>query len=100
MTAEYSYYRDHYKDKPGGLVVDYLGIAADLKEALSFYSDAGGKGNPTLAKEQAVELMLEKLEVVVFLWTHLGFFGKGLVARLILIENVEIARICHLRVQQ
>ena len=32
-----------YKDKPGGLVVDYLGIAADLKEALSFYSDAGGK---------------------------------------------------------
>jgi type I restriction enzyme R subunit len=53
-----------YKDKPGGLVVDYLGIAADLKEALSFYSDAGGKGDPTLAQEQAVHLMLEKLEVV------------------------------------
>ncbi|PZO13695.1 MAG: DEAD/DEAH box helicase [Leptolyngbya foveolarum] len=53
-----------YKDKPGGLVVDYLGIASDLKEALSFYSDAGGKGDPTLAQEQAVELMLEKLEVV------------------------------------
>ncbi|MBE9059655.1 type I restriction endonuclease subunit R, partial [cf. Phormidesmis sp. LEGE 11477] len=53
-----------YKDKPGGLVVDYLGIAADLKEALSFYSDAGGKGDPTLAQEQAVELMLEKLEIV------------------------------------
>ncbi len=53
-----------HKDKPGGLVVDYLGIAADLKEALSFYSDAGGKGDPTLAQEQAVSLMLEKLEVV------------------------------------
>lgn len=53
-----------YKDKPGGLVVDYLGIASDLKQALSFYSDAGGKGDPTLAQEQAVELMLEKLEVV------------------------------------
>lgn len=53
-----------YKDKPGGLVVDYLGIAADLKEALSFYSDAGGKGDPTLAQDQAVTLMLEKLEVV------------------------------------
>lgn len=53
-----------YKDKPGGLVVDYLGIAADLKEALSFYSDAGGKGDPTLAQEQAVTLMLEKIEVV------------------------------------
>jgi type I site-specific restriction-modification system R (restriction) subunit len=30
-----------YKDKPGGLIVDYLGIASDLKKALSFYSDAG-----------------------------------------------------------
>jgi type I restriction enzyme R subunit len=53
-----------YKDKPGGLIVDYLGIAADLKEALSFYSDAGGKGDPTLAQEQAVQVMLEKLEVI------------------------------------
>lgn len=53
-----------YLDKPGGLVVDYLGIAADLKEALSFYSDAGGRGDPTLAQEQAVNLMLEKIEVI------------------------------------
>jgi type I restriction enzyme R subunit len=53
-----------YKDKPGGLVVDYLGIASDLKKALSFYSDAGGKGDPTIMQAQAVELMLEKLEVV------------------------------------
>ena len=53
-----------YKDKPGGLVVDYLGIAADLKQALSFYSDAGGKGDPAETQEQAVNLMLEKLEVV------------------------------------
>ena len=53
-----------YKDKPGGLVVDYLGIAADLKKALSFYSDAGGKGDPTQQQSQAVDLMKEKLEVV------------------------------------
>ena len=53
-----------YKDKPGGLIVDYLGIAADLKKALSFYSDAGGKGDPAILQEQAVLLMLEKLEVV------------------------------------
>jgi type I restriction enzyme, R subunit len=53
-----------YKDKPGGLIVDYLGIAADLKEALSFYSDAGGKGDPTILQDQAVDLMLEKLEIV------------------------------------
>lgn len=53
-----------YKDKSGGLIVDYLGIAADLKKALAFYSDAGGKGDPTILQEQAVQLMLEKLEVV------------------------------------
>ena len=53
-----------FKDKPGGLVVDYLGLASDLKKALSFYSDAGGKGDPTEKIEQAVEVMLEKLEVV------------------------------------
>lgn len=53
-----------YKDKPGGLVVDYLGIASDLKKALSFYSDSGGKGDPALAQEKAVALMLEKLEIV------------------------------------
>ena len=57
-----------FADKPGGLVVDYLGIAADLKKALSFYSDAGGKGDPTIAQEQAVALMLEKLEVVANLY--------------------------------
>ncbi len=53
-----------YKDKPGGLIVDYLGIASDLKKALSFYSDSGGKGDPTILQEQAVQFMLEKLEVV------------------------------------
>jgi len=53
-----------YKDKPGGLVVDYLGIASDLKKALSFYSDSGGKGNPAENQEKAVQIMLEKLEVV------------------------------------
>ena len=53
-----------YKDKPGGLIVDYLGIASDLKKALSFYSDSGGKGDPAIVQEQAVSLMLEKLEVV------------------------------------
>lgn len=53
-----------YKDKPGGLVVDYLGIASDLKAALSFYSDAGGKGDPTQQQSQAVALMQERLEVV------------------------------------
>ena len=53
-----------FKDKKGGLIVDYLGIASDLKKALSFYSDSGGKGDPTETIDKAVELMLEKLEIV------------------------------------
>ncbi len=53
-----------FKDKPGGLIVDYLGIGTDLKKALSFYADSGGKGEPTEDLDRAVEVMLEKLEVV------------------------------------
>lgn len=53
-----------FGDKPGGHIVDYLGIASDLKRALSFYSDSGGKGDPAIAQEQAIQLMEEKLEVV------------------------------------
>lgn len=52
-----------FGDKPGGLVVDYLGIAADLKRALAFYGEAGGQGDPAQTQEQAVDIMLEKLEV-------------------------------------
>ena len=53
-----------YKDKVGGLVVDYLGIASDLKEALSFYSDAGGKGDPAAVQDEAATILQEKLEVL------------------------------------
>lgn len=53
-----------FKDKPGGLIVDYLGIGTNLKKALSFYSNAGGKGDPTETQDKAVEIMLTKLEVV------------------------------------
>lgn len=59
-----------FKDKPGGLVVDYLGIATNLKKALSFYSDAGGKGDPTEKLEKAIDMMLEKLEVVIQLFAE------------------------------
>lgn len=53
-----------FQDKPGGLIVDYLGIATDMKKALSFYSDSGGKGEPAEDLDKAVDVMLEKLEVV------------------------------------
>jgi len=53
-----------FKDKPGGLVVDYIGIAAELKKALRVYTDAKGKGQPTLDAHEALEILLEKLDVV------------------------------------
>jgi type I restriction enzyme R subunit len=53
-----------YKDKPGGLIVDYIGIATDLKYALANYTESGGEGQPTLNQDEAVATMLEKFEVV------------------------------------
>ena len=81
-----------YKDKPAGLVVDYLGIAADLKQALSFYTDAGGKGNPTLLQEQAVAQMLEKKEVVAAMchgFSYQDFFTADTSQKLSLILAAE-----------
>ena len=57
-----------FKDKPGGLVVDYLGIADELKKALSEYTESGGRGKTTLDKEEAVALMLEKYEMTAALF--------------------------------
>ncbi|HKZ41084.1 MAG TPA: type I restriction enzyme endonuclease domain-containing protein, partial [Candidatus Hodarchaeales archaeon] len=53
-----------YPGKEGGLVVDYMGVGAELKEALINYTTSGGKGKPTLDQEKAVMLMLEKYEIV------------------------------------
>ncbi len=53
-----------YLDKPGGLIVDYIGFASDLKKAMAIYAQSGGKGSPVNMQQQAVDLMLEKLEVV------------------------------------
>jgi type I restriction enzyme R subunit len=52
-----------FRDKPGGLVVDYLGIADDLRKALAIYSNSGGEGEPTVDQDEAVAVMLEKLDV-------------------------------------
>jgi type I restriction enzyme R subunit len=53
-----------FKDKTGGLIVDYIGIASDLKMALATYTSSGGKGTPTLDQSEAVAKLLEKFEVV------------------------------------
>jgi type I restriction enzyme R subunit len=52
-----------FRDKPGGLVVDYLGLADELKQALATYTEAGGKGETALDQAEAVALMLEKYEI-------------------------------------
>jgi type I restriction enzyme R subunit len=53
-----------FRDKPGGLAVDYLGLADQLRKALRDYTESGGGGEATLDQEQAVEIMLEKYEIV------------------------------------
>ena len=52
-----------FKDKPGGLVVDYLGLADELKQALATYTESGGTGKTAIDQAEAVALMLEKYEV-------------------------------------
>jgi len=63
-----------FRDKPGGLVVDYLGLAHELKEALATYTESGGTGKTAIDQAEAVAVMLEKYEVCCglfhgFAWT-------------------------------
>jgi type I restriction enzyme R subunit len=52
-----------FKDKPGGLVVDYIGIAPQLKEALAIYTASKGKGAPTIDTSEALRILKEKTQV-------------------------------------
>ncbi|MGQ9635867.1 MAG: type I restriction endonuclease subunit R [Bryobacteraceae bacterium] len=52
-----------FRDKPGGLVVDYLGLAHELKQALANYTESGGKGQTAINQAEAVALMLSKYEI-------------------------------------
>jgi type I restriction enzyme, R subunit len=53
-----------FKNKPGGLVVDYIGIANELKQALKTYTDSNGKGEPALQAEKAFAILLEKMDAL------------------------------------
>lgn len=53
-----------FKDKPGGLVVDYIGIASELKQALKTYTGSNGKGKPTHDTHEAHAILIEKMDVV------------------------------------
>ena len=52
-----------FKDKPGGLIVDYLGIAQELKQAVTTYTASGGTGETAIDQAKAVEVMQEKYDV-------------------------------------
>ena len=53
-----------FKNKPGGLVVDYIGIANELKQALKNYTDAKGKGEPAHRSEEAFAVLAEKMDCI------------------------------------
>ena len=81
-----------YGDKPGGLVVDYLGVAADLKKALAFYGESGGKGEPAKTQEQAAGIMAEKVEVVRAMlhdFAYAEYFGASTSRKLAVILEAE-----------
>lgn len=52
-----------YGDKPGGLIVDYLGLAFHLQQALATYTESGGKGNTAIDQEQAVSIVMREYEI-------------------------------------
>jgi type I restriction enzyme, R subunit len=64
-----------FKDKPGGLVVDYLGLADQLKRAMADYTEAGGKGKTAIDQQEAVSVMLEKYEIVVSMFHSFDYMS-------------------------
>ncbi|RJP60845.1 MAG: type I restriction endonuclease subunit R [Deltaproteobacteria bacterium] len=81
-----------FMDKPGGLVVDYIGIGNALKDALAFYSNSGGKGDPAETQVKALELLLEKIEIVRQMFhgfDYMRFFSVGTSERLSIILQAE-----------
>jgi len=62
-----------YGDIEGGLIVDYIGIASDLKNAMATYTESGGQGKPSFDQAEAVAMMLEKHEVVCQLFDRFNY---------------------------
>ncbi|MGI6014695.1 MAG: type I restriction endonuclease subunit R [Oscillospiraceae bacterium] len=81
-----------FLDKPGGLIVDYIGIGTSLKQALNFYAESGGKGMPAENQIRATEIMIEKLEVVRQMlhgFDYACFFDANVKAKLSIILQAE-----------
>ncbi|WP_336070874.1 type I restriction endonuclease subunit R [Mesoflavibacter sp. CH_XMU1404-2] len=62
-----------YKDKPGGLVVDYIGIGQDLRKAMATYLQSGGEGSPVVDIKEAIAGMKEKFEIVEQMFNGFAF---------------------------
>ena len=81
-----------FRDKPGGLVVDFLGLADSLRQALATYTQSGGKGEATVDLDEAVAVMLEKVEVCRDLFHGFDydvFFTGTPIQRLKLLPNAQ-----------
>ncbi len=81
-----------FRDKPGGLVVDYLGLAHELKRALATYTESGGTGDTTVDQSEAVAVMLEKYEVCCGLFhgfDHSGWTGGAASERMTLLPGAQ-----------
>ncbi|QLH75395.1 MAG: type I restriction endonuclease subunit R [Methanomassiliicoccales archaeon] len=52
-----------FRDKPGGLIVDYIGLGDQLRSAMAFYTQSGGRGSTAIDQEEAIMVMLEKYEI-------------------------------------
>ena len=66
-----------YKDKPGGLIVDYIGIGQDLRNAMATYLQSGGEGAPVVDIREAIAGMVEKFEVIEQMFTASPSNGQG-----------------------
>jgi len=79
-------------DKKGGLIVDYIGIGNALKEAMAFYASSGGKGNAVETQEKALQMLLEKIEIVRQMFhgfDYMRFFSVGTSERLSIVLQAE-----------
>lgn len=81
-----------FRDKPGGLVVDYLGLADNLRKALATYTESGGQGRTAVDQQEAVAVMLEKHEVcrdIMYGFDYSPFFSGTPVQRLSLLPAAQ-----------
>ena len=81
-----------FRDKPGGLIVDYLGLAHELKRALATYTESGGTGRTTVDQAEAVAVMQEKYEVCCDLFhgfNHSGWIDGTPAERISLLPGAQ-----------